>query len=178
MSATTTLDGRPAVRPVERAGATGAAVRARAARPRAATPVFVDGGRRARLLRFVGRLTAVALTAWIALTAIALVGPPWADGLRLRSDRAVAHVVPGAGDGSPADRATGGAPLFTAPGAADGATAADPPGSGLLGPLAVDDAVDRAADAAPDTTPGTHPSPDAQDRAGAARGPGPAARPR
>lgn len=168
MSATTTLDGRSAVRPVERAGATGAPVLARAARPRAATPVFVDGGRRARLFRALGRVIALALTGWIALTAVALVGPHWADGIQLRSDRTVAHTLPGADDASPADDATDGVPLFTAPSTTHEATPAAAPGPGLLGPVAPPE---QAA-----TAPVTQRPPDAQDRGGAALAHGSAVR--
>ncbi len=126
-----------------------------------------------------GHLIAAALVSWIVLTAVALVGPHWADGLRLRSDRAVAHSLPAAGDGSSADDTTGGAPLFTTPGPDDETTTVETPGSGLLGPLASAEpeaAPPASPDAAPDASrAATHPSPDAQDRGGAAPASGPVA---
>lgn len=73
-----------------------------AARPRSATPVFVDDGRRGRWLRRAGHVIGVGMAAWITLTGLALVGSDRADGLRVASDRAIA-LDPGPVGGPSAD---------------------------------------------------------------------------
>jgi hypothetical protein len=153
--------------PASRVRSTPAAT-SRAARPRASTPVFVDGGRRARWLRMLGRLVGLGLVAWIGLTAVALVGPHWGDDVELRTDRAVAHEPVGEPDArATADEVAEEVPLFTVPAPDDPATGPTRRDAGPFGPVAA--STGPATTSEPSVPATSAPDPAAPDGATATR---------